>query len=84
MNGLIARVHALPYKSTFFYTNFVCAVARAISPFMLGPCRCGIKRELVGCSRVAARDFKTKAPVMKGAPALVSKERKAGNEQKNG
>jgi len=34
MNGLIARVSALPYKSTVFHTNFVNAVAGAINPFM--------------------------------------------------
>ena len=34
MNGLIARVSALPYKSIVFHTNFVSAVAGAINPYM--------------------------------------------------
>jgi len=36
MNGIVARIRAFPYKSTFSYTNSVCAVAHAAIPFMGG------------------------------------------------
>ena len=38
MNGLIARVSALPYKLTAFHINFVNAMAGTINLFMRRGC----------------------------------------------
>jgi hypothetical protein len=39
MNGLLPRFAMLPYKSTTFHTNSVCARHGGSSPFMIPPCR---------------------------------------------
>src|SRR4051794_29224531 len=61
MNGILARVSALLYKSTIFHTNFVGAVANASTgiPFMGGGCMSRfvlalrLTRHPVACSFVA-------------------------------